>query len=452
MLNQTDRKRLRVLHQAESRRMTQREAAEELGLSPRWVRKLLARMRAEGDGGILQRLRGRESNRKLGEPVRRQALDLIGAHYADYGPTLAAEVLAAEHSIAVSRETLRGWMSRAGLWKSKKARVKKAHLWRQRRARRGELVQWDTSEHHWLEGRGDKLYLIAMIDDATSELTESFALADSTEENMRLLGDYIARHGRPRALYTDQASLFQVNRPLHHNKYLPAQPGPTQIGRALEELEIERITAHSPQAKGRVERSFGTMQDRLVKGLRRAKAASCTEAQRYLEEVFVAEWNSRWKKEPASATDAHRPLEREQDAASILSRIEERVIGNDYTVSLGGQRYQIPRAVIRPRMRRNRIRLERRLDGRLMGRWEGREAFELALCLERSGEAKPTANRKAKKAGTANAKAEGKAQGLRRGNNGWMDNFSVGDPARERPTKPAAPAALRATSAAGFEP
>ena len=108
MLNQTDRKRLRVLHQAESRRMTQREAAEELGLSPRWVRKLLARMRAEGDGGILQRLRGRESNRKLGEPVRRQALDLIGAHYADYGPTLAAEVLAAEHSIAVSRETLRG--------------------------------------------------------------------------------------------------------------------------------------------------------------------------------------------------------------------------------------------------------------------------------------------------------------------------------------------------------
>ncbi len=175
MLNQTDRKRLKVLHQAESRRMTQREAAEELGLSPRWVRKLLARMRAEGDGGVLHRLRGRESNRKLGEPVRRQALDLIGAHYADYGPTLAAETLAADHAIAVSRETLRGWMREAGLWKPKKARVKKPHLWRQRRARRGELVQWDTSEHHWLEGRGDKLYLIAMIDDATSELTARFA-------------------------------------------------------------------------------------------------------------------------------------------------------------------------------------------------------------------------------------------------------------------------------------
>ena len=300
--------------------MTQREAAEELGLSPRWVRKLLARMRAEGDGGILQRLRGRESNRKLGEPVRRQALDLIGAHYADYGPTLAAEVLAAEHSIAVSRETLRGWMSRAGLWKSKKARVKKAHLWRQRRARRGELVQWDTSEHHWLEGRGDKLYLIAMIDDATSELTESFALADSTEENMRLLGDYIARHGRPRAVYTDKASLFQVNRPLHHNKYLPADPGPTQIGRALEELEIKRITAHSAQAKGRVERSFQTMQDRLVKGLRRAKVSSRVEARTYLAQVFVAEWNSRAEKEPPSPSDVHPTPVEAQVTAEILSR------------------------------------------------------------------------------------------------------------------------------------
>ena len=243
-----------------------------------------------------------------------------------------------------------------------------------------------------------------------------------------------------------------MNRPLHHNTYLPAQPGPTQIGRALEELELERITAHSPRAKGRVERSFGTMQDRLVKGLRRAQASSCAEAQRYLEEVFVTEWNGRWKKEPASATDAHRPLRGEQGAGLILSRIEGRVMGNDYTVSMGGQRYQIPRAVIRPRMRRNRIRLERRLDGRLMGRWEGREAFELGLCLERRGEAKPAAKRATREAGKANAKAQGKAAGRRRGNNGWMDNFSVGDPARERPTKPAAPAALRATSAAGFEP
>ena len=173
-----------------------------------------------------------------------------------------------------------------------------------------------------------------------------------------------------------------------------------------------------------------------MKGLRRAKASSCAEARRYLDEVFVAEWNSRWRKEPASADDAHRPLEREQDAASILSRIEERVVGNDYTVSMDGQRYQIPRAVIAPRMRRNRIRVEKRLDGRLMGRWAGGKAFELGLCGERRDEPK----QQAKTAGKAKATTPGKAKGRRRGNNGWMDNFSVGDPARERPSKAAAPA------------
>ncbi len=375
MLTETDRRRFKVLHQVQMRGMTQREAAAELGLSVRWVKKLLARLRAEGDGGIVHRLRGRGSNCKLSGEARRRALDLIGVHCADYGPTLAAETLAAEHSLAVSRETLRGWMRGAGLWRSKKARVAKMHVWRQRRARRGQLAQWDTSVHNsvhdWLEGRGEKLYLIAMIDDATSELTARFARADSTEENMRLLGDYIARHGRPRAVYTDKASLFQVNRPLHHNKYLPADAGPTQIGRALKELEIERITAHSPQAKGRVERSFQTMQDRLVKGLRRVGAASLAEAQRYLDEVFVEQWNRRWKKAPASAIDAHRPLGEEQDVGSILSRIEQRVIDNDYRLSFDGQRHQIPRAAIRPRMRRNKMRVERRLDGRLMGRWQG---------------------------------------------------------------------------------
>ncbi len=423
--------------------MTQREAAGELGLSARWVKKLLARLRAEGDGGVVHRLRGRGSNRKLSGEVRRRALDLIGVHYADYGPTLAAETLAAEHSIAVSRETLRGWMGGAGLWKSKKARAAKTHVWRQRRARRGELAQWDTSVHDWLEGRGEKLYLIAMIDDATSELTARFARADSTEENMRLLGDYIARHGRPRAVYTDKASLFQVNRPLHHNKYLPAEAGPTQIGRALEELGIERITAHSPQAKGRVERSFQTMQDRLVKGLRRVGAANLAEAQRYLDEVFVAQWNRRWSKAPASKADAHRPLDEEQDAASILSRIEERVIDNDYTLSFAGQRYQIPRTAIRPRMRRNRMRVEKRLDGRLMGCWQGAEAFELTPCLDWDG-AKPQAQVK--------AKVQGKGKGRQPGNNGWMDNFSLGGPAKRRSSKLGAAAALRATSAPSFEP
>jgi hypothetical protein len=231
----------------------------------------------------------------------------VAEHYPDYGPALAGEMLERYHKMKISRETLRKWMSAEKIWRPRKQQLQRVHVWRPRRERRGELVQWDTSEHDWLEGRGGiKLYLIAMIDDASSELTARFALHDSTEENMRLLWQYVEKHGRPVEVYTDKAGLFQVNRPLHYNKHLPPGPEQTQIKRALDELGIGRIAAHSPQAKGRVERSFGTMQDRLVKGLRRAGARTLEEANRYLQEEFMAEWNGRFAKPPASKLDAPR--------------------------------------------------------------------------------------------------------------------------------------------------
>jgi transposase len=245
-LSKRERDRLVVLRQVQEGKLTQRVAAEQLGLSRRWLRKLVGRLRAEGDQGLAHQLRGRPSNRAHEAALRRQALDLIRKNYADYGPTLAAEVLAEEHSIRVNRETLRQWMSQERLWKPRRAKLKKIHVWRPRRSCRGSLVQWDTSEHEWLDGRGPKLYLVALIDDATSELTAQFALSDSTAANMALLGRYLRLHGRPAAVYTDKASLFQVNPPLHHNKHLDAEPAATQIGRALGELGIERITAHSP--------------------------------------------------------------------------------------------------------------------------------------------------------------------------------------------------------------
>jgi transposase len=292
-LSKTERDRLIVLRQVQEGKLTQAAAARQLKLSARWVRKLVKRLRAEGDRGLAHRLRGRPSNRAHDDKRRRQALALIRERYDDYGPTLASEMLASEHQIVVNRETLRQWISGQGLWKPRRAKLKKVHVWRPRRRCRGELVQWDTSDHDWLEGRGPRLYLVAMIDDATSELTAHFAASDSTAENMRLLWRYVERHGRPVEVYTDKASLFQLNRPLHHNKHLEAAPPPTQIERALAELGIGKIPAHSPQAKGRIERSFQTMQDRLVKGLRRAAASSLEEANRYLQQQFVAEWNER---------------------------------------------------------------------------------------------------------------------------------------------------------------
>ena len=196
--------------------------------------------------------------------------------------------MADKHDIEVSKETLRQWMIRAKLWRAKEQKVKAVHVWRPRRSRFGELVQWDTSEHDWLEGRGEKLYLIAMIDDATSRLFARFVRHDSTEENMKLLWGYLEKFGRPLAFYTDKASIFRTAEKRRRDEpgvdKDPVEMPPTQIGRALQELGIAWIAAHSPQAKGRVERNFGTAQDRLVKGMRVAGVKTLEQANQYLEE------------------------------------------------------------------------------------------------------------------------------------------------------------------------
>ena len=249
-LNGKERDRLVVLRQVKEGKLTQRQAAEQLGLSRGWVKKLMRRLRSVGDAGLAHGLRGKASNRRCDARKRSKAVALIRKQYSDYGPTLAGEMLEEKHQLTVSRETVRKWMTEEGIWKPRKGKLKRVHVWRKRREQRGELVQWDTSVHAWLEERyEERLYLIAMIDDATNELTARFAAHDSTEENMRLLWQYIEQHGRPVEVYTDKASLFQVNRPLHYNKHLPPGPEQTQIKRALEELGIGRIAAHSPQAK-----------------------------------------------------------------------------------------------------------------------------------------------------------------------------------------------------------
>jgi hypothetical protein len=238
-------------------------------------------------------------------------------------------------------------------------------------------VQWDTSEHDWLEGRGDKLYLIHMIDDATSELTARFVRHDSTEENLRVLWRYLEQHGRPVAFYTDKASLFQTAPKIRRDQKQLARDErtplpPTQIGRALRELGMNWIAAHSPQAKGRIERSFGVAQDRLVKGLRLAGAKTLEQANRYLEEEFVPWWNQRLRVVPANAADAHRPLGAEHDLAAALSCVETRQVGNDYTFRLGGKLYQIARSDVRAGLRGGTVRIELRLDGTLAVRFQDR--------------------------------------------------------------------------------
>src|SRR6266487_1447267 len=226
-------------------------------------------------------------------------------------------------------------MMRGQLWRGREEKVRQVHLWRPRRSRFGELVQWDTSEHNWLEGRGEKLYLIAMIDDATSRLPARLVRHDSTEENLRQLRSYVEQHGRPVSVYTDKASLFQITPRAVHHRDAPEEQL-TQIGRALKELNIEWIAAHSPQAKGRIERAFQTAQDRLVKGLRQVGAKDVQTANAYLQQVYVPLWNRRFRREPQLAGDAHRPVPRETNLDSVLSIRRSRTLDQDHTIRWDG--------------------------------------------------------------------------------------------------------------------
>jgi hypothetical protein len=406
--------RLKVLHEVKKRHIPQKQAAAELGLSVRWVRKLLLRLRARGDSGLRHGLRGRPSNRKTPEAVKRRAVELYREKkqaqlWHDYGPTLAAEELAEQHGIAISRETLRRWLIEAKLWRRRRARVEQAHVWRARRARYGELVQWDTSEHDWLEERGEKLYLIGMIDDATSQLTAGFVRHDSTEENLRQLRDYIEQHGRPVAVYTDKASLFQVApRAIHHRDAPEEQL--SQIGRALKELNIEWIAAHSPQAKGRIERAFQTAQDRLVKGLRQVGANNLDTANAYLQQVYIPLWNRRFQRQPQMAGDAHRALLPGTNLDSVLSIRENRTVTPDYTVRWDGAIYRVHREHIARGMRGARVQLERRLDGSRWMHWRNR-----MVALERC-ETRPQliVERRVKPRATPQRSAEEKARARQR--------------------------------------
>lgn len=368
-MTQRDRDRLVVLKKVVKKLIKQSHAAQELKMSARQVRRLLRRLREEGDKIVIHGLRGRPSNRKTGQAEREKIIQILSQEvYRGFGPTLASEYLAKKHNVKIGREALRQIMIGGGLWQARGQKIEGIHAWRPRRSCRGELVQWDTSDHDWLEGRGEKLYLIHMIDDATSELTARFVRHDSTEENMRLLWTYLLLHGRPVAYYTDKASLFRTAPKIARDvKELPRDEReplpPTQIGRALGELSILWIAAHSPQAKGRVERSFGTAQDRLVKGLRVAGARTLEEANRYLQEEFVPWWNQHLVVAPANPTDAHRPLGTDYDLAATLSIVETRQVHNDYTIRLDGKIYRIERSSICSGLRGATVRVERRLDG-----------------------------------------------------------------------------------------
>jgi hypothetical protein len=370
-LSQRERDRLKVLHEVKQKHLTQVQAAQQLQMTDRHVRRLLLRLCERGEGALIHGLRGRPSNRKLAARFEQKILARVCQRYADFGPTLAAEHLAQE-GLRVSRETLRKWMTKACLWRPHRKRVKSVHVWRERKASFGELVMQDSSPFRWLEDRGPACQLIALIDDATSRIWARFAEHDSTEENLQTLGGWLRRFGRPVAHYTDKNSIFRTTRPAAIWEQLRGDEARSQFGRALSELGIAWIAAHSPQAKGRIERLFETLQDRLVKELRLAGIDTIAGANQFLERRFIPEWEERFTVTPRQAHNAHRRLGREHRLEEILSVRVARKVAQDHTVSWEGARWGVPREEVCAGLRGASVEIERRLDGSHWLRFRGR--------------------------------------------------------------------------------
>ena len=299
LMSSREVQRLLVLRKAREQRLGQSWAAEQLGLSTRQIKRLYRRLREHGEQGLISRRRGRASGRRIADAERAHWLALVGEHYADFGPTLAHEYLVARHRFAYSVETLRSWMIGAGLWQARRRRAKLVHSPRARRPRLGELVQIDGSHHDWFEGRAAQCCLIAFIDDATGRvLAARFFAQETTQGYFAVLRLAVQRCGVPLALYSDRHAIF--------TKHDAEDDKPTQFERACLQLAIEPICANSPQAKGRVERLFQTLQDRLVKAMRLAGIHGMDQANDWLDQ-YLQGHNGRFAVDAQSQDDAHRP-------------------------------------------------------------------------------------------------------------------------------------------------
>lgn len=339
--------------------VNQREAAEFLGISHRQMRRIVRRVRVEGERGIVHRSRGCRGRRRIDEAVRRRILELYAERYKGFGPTLASEKLWELDHIRVSDETLRLWLLSEGLWSVNKRQKLKDRSWRARKERFGEMVQMDGSHHAWLEGRGPKLVLMGYIDDATNRFHGKFFDYEGTKPAMGGLKAYVKKYGLPGQVYLDKHSTYKSNRKRCANWYFEDKESLTQFERACRQLGIEVIHANSPQAKGRIERVFRTLQDRLVKEMRLRGIKTIEEANEFLEE-YLPKFNARFVVEACQSGDVHRPVDKTVKIDEILSVQVEHVLRNDRTVLHDRKLYQVL-----DKTRARRVIVFEYLDGRM---------------------------------------------------------------------------------------
>jgi hypothetical protein len=358
--------RLRVMIDLADGRLTVEAAATLMSVGRRQVFRLRHAFEAGGPSGLISRKRGRPSNRKRGEIFQRSVLALVREHYPDFGPTLAVEKLAERHGLCLGVETLRQWMIADGLWIDRRHRLPSPHQPRRRRECLGELVQIDGSEHAWFEDRGETCTLLAFVDDATSRLMQlRFVASESAFDYFRATRDYLETHGKPVAFYSDKHGVFRVN-----SKDAVGGDRITQFGRALSELNIDIICANSPQAKGRVERAFGTLQDRLVKELRLAGISTVAAANAWLP-GFMISHNNRFGRAPANAKDLHRKLTPADNLDEILAWREERTVTHNLTLHYDRMMLMLDPTPFARGLARKKVDIVNYADGRFAVQYEG---------------------------------------------------------------------------------
>ena len=343
--------RLSIIRDVGDKRMTQKEAGRQLNLSSRQVRRVLKRYKKEGAEGLISHKRGVTSNNKITESRKEKILSLIKEQYSDFGPTLATEKLDERHDIRISKETVRRWMISEDIWKAKSRKGKAYHPLRERRARFGELIQIDGSPHDWFEGRRPKCNLTVFIDDATGEYMELFFSESETREAyVQTTLMHFEEYGRPRAFYSDKHSIFKVNKPDPKNGATL-----TQLGRAMKTLDIEIITANTPQAKGRVERANETLQDRLVKELRIEEIDTIEAANEFLK-TYKEKLSNKFAVNARSSENAHRKvLHSKEELDLIFSKHDTRVISKDLEVQYNNTIYHLQVEGLGLTMRKSKI-------------------------------------------------------------------------------------------------
>jgi len=366
IMSQRELKKLHVIRSVIERRITQISAGEMLDRSDRQVRRIVKRVKAEGDVGIIHRLRGKPSNKALPISFKDKVRQLYRDKYSDFGPLLASEKLFEIDKIKLSDETLRLWLLESGDWKKRK-KGRKHRKWRERKRHFGEMLQGDGSHHNWFEGRGPCCVMMGYIDDATGNVYARFYEYEGTWPAVDSFKRYVRKYGLPQSLYMDNHSTYRGRGKPSLDDELAGRGPLSHFERGVVELGVNFIHADSPQAKGRIERLFKTFQDRLVKEMRLAGVRGIEDGNKFLEK-YLPVYNKRFRVEPAEKADMHRPLSKGNDLDAYLCKRTERTLRNDFTVAYGKKLCQVISLT-----RAKRVIVEERITGRIIIRYNGKE-------------------------------------------------------------------------------